>query len=488
MLGKLKKLKFQTKAFINGEFVETSGGFIEKFSSFSNEALPKISACSKSDINKAVNFAQKAYESGIWRDLDPAKKKEILLNVADLMQENKDELAMLDSFETSRSYKNYYYDSIPKAIEALRYFAESIDKIYDHSISPRKNDFCVINKVPLGVVGIITPWNDPLVVAVWKFAPALLMGNSLILKPAEQSCLSILKVAEFTQKAGIPKGVFNVCCGFGEVAGKALAMHEKVRGVFFTGSSFVGKQILGYSGASNMKKVGLECGGKSPFIVSKNSRDIKKAAEILAKNVFYNQGQICSAPTRVLVDKKIENEFLAHLKKESLKFIPKNPYSLKSEVGCIVSKEQFERVLRYIDIAKKDGEIYQAKCEIPKGVCALPPTIATNFSLKSKIWTEEIFGPIVCVKGVSDIKEAINLANDTNFGLAAAIFTDDLDEAYQVSRALEAGIVHINSYGEDDNAAPFGGFKQSGLGKDKSLFAFDEYSQMKAVWMKFKGL
>ena len=484
MLERLKTLHINTEAFIAGNFVKTKH-YIEKISSFSQKPLPKISACDEYDINKAVEVALRAYKMGVWRDLPPAVKKQRLLKLAELMERYRDELAILDSYETSRSYKNYYYDSIPKAIEALRYFAESVDKYYDRCIPPRKNEFAIITRVPLGVVGLITPWNDPLVVSVWKFAPALLMGNSVIIKPAEQSSLSILKVALLAKEADIPDGVFNVCPGFGHIAGKALALHNDVSGVFFTGSTKIGKEILKYSGLSNMKKVELECGGKSPFIISKHCKNLKETTMILAKNIFYNQGQICSAPSRVIIDKEILKPFLKILKEESKKYIPKNPYSLESEVGCIVSNEQFNKVLDYINVAKKEGaDIFQSKCEIKKGVCAIAPTIITNISLKSKIWIEEIFGPVVCVVSVNDIKEAIDIANDTSYGLSAAIFSTDISEIYQASLSLEAGLVHINSYGDDDNQAPFGGFKQSGLGKDKSIFAFDEYSQIKTIWMK----
>jgi len=486
----ISKMKIEKRAYINGQFVNSSdGAIIKKVSSYDGRDLSGIASCSKNEVDAAVQVALSSYKSGVWKNIHPSEKKKILLKLADLMEENRLELAALDTLETSRAFHNYYYDSIPKAIEAIRFYAENVDKYYDHALTPRSDSFSVMTKMPLGVVGIITPWNDPLVVSAWKFTPALLMGNSVIMKPAEQSSLSILKVAELTKQAGIPDGVFNVITGYGETVGKELALHKDVRGIFFTGSSAVGKQILQYSGQSNMKKVGLECGGKSPFIVSRKYHDIKNAAKVLAENMFYNQGQICSAPSRVIVVKDIKDKFISALTKELDKFVPGNPYDMKNNVGCMVSREQYTKVCSYIEQAKKIGAtIIQAKStkEMPATACAVLPTVITDVDNNSIVATEEIFGPVVVILEASDIKDAVRIANDTEYGLAGAIFTDDYNEAYYVANAIEAGLVHINSYGEDETCTPFGGVKQSGMGKDRSVFAFDEYTQTKTIWMKFE--
>lgn len=489
---KIDKLAIEKRVFINGSFVTSvHGEVIHKVSPADGRDLSGLCSCSDEDIHNAVQAAKSSFESKIWRGKDPEEKKEIIFKLAGLMEKNREELALLDTVETGRSYKNYYYDSIPKAIQALRYFTEGLDKYYDYAIPPRVNSFAAITREALGVVGIITPWNDPLVVSAWKFAPALLMGNSVVIKPAEQSSFSILKVAELSREAGIPEGVFNVVTGYGETAGKALAMHPDVRGIFFTGSSEVGKKILQYSGQSNMKKVGLECGGKSPFIISEKCNDIGKAASVLAKNIFYNQGQICSAPSRVIVDFKIKDEFVELLKKESEKYIPCDPFDVTSEVGCVVSKEQEEKIRNYIKMGIESG----AKAFSPPmpgkmnpRACYVLPTIFDNVNIDSAIAQEEIFGPVIVIIGYDDIKDAITIANNTKFGLAAAIWTTDLDEAYQVSRELQAGIVHVNSFGDDDDCAPFGGIKESGIGKDKSIFAFDEYSYLKTTWIYFNNI
>ncbi|MFZ2399732.1 MAG: aldehyde dehydrogenase family protein [Smithella sp.] len=490
--NKVDKLNIEKRAFINGSFVESvNGEIINKVSPADGRDLSGLCACAGEDINNAVAAAKKSFESKIWRNKNPEEKKEFLFKLADLMEENREELAILDTIETGRAFKNYYYDSIPKAIQALRYFTESLDKYYDYAIPPRVNSFATITREPLGVVGIITPWNDPLVVSTWKFAPALLMGNSIVIKPAEQSSFSILKVAKLTQEAGIPNGVFNVVTGYGETAGKALALHTDVRGIFFTGSSEVGKKILQYSGQSNMKKVGLECGGKSPFIVSKKCNDIGKAVSVLAKNIFYNQGQICSAPSRVIVDLEIKNQFVELLKKESEKYIPGDPFDVNSEVGCVVSKEQGEKIRNYIKIGIKSGaKIFSPEMsgKMNSRSCYVLPTIFDDVNIDSVIAQEEIFGPVIVVIGSNNINEAITIANNSKFGLAASIWTNDLDEAYHVSRELQAGIVHINSFGDDDNTAPFGGIKESGIGKDKSIFAFDEYSYLKTTWINFNNI
>ncbi len=487
--AKINQLNIETRAFIDGKYVELASR-MEKYSSIDGRRIPDLHVANESDINSAVDIAKRRYNEGVWRDTAPQEKKRIMLRLAALMEEHREELALLDTIETGRSFKNFYEDSIPKAIDALQWFAESIDKYFEHSIPPRRDAFAVVTKMPIGVVGLITPWNDPLVVDVWKFAPALLMGNSVVLKPAEQASFSILKVAKLALDAGVPPGIFNVVPGYGHIAGKALALHPKVGGIFFTGSSEVGKLILQYAGQSNMKKVGLECGGKSPFIVSHRCKDIEEAARTLAKNIFYNQGQICSAPSRLIVHRSIKEEFLEILVQESKKYVPSDPLSADCNVGAVVSREQLERITGYIHEGIEAGAkvITGAQTLEPvPGGCYVAPTILDAVSAQDRIAQEEIFGPVLVCIAFDSIDEAVQIANDSRYGLAASIWTNDIDEAYYVSRALEVGLVHINSYGEDDMSVPFGGVKESGLGKDRSLYAFEEYSYTKTTWMKFSA-
>lgn len=479
--SKLEKLKIENRFFINGEYKTTKATY-PKYSPILDLQidLPSLYLCGEAEVNEAVDAAQKSYKSGIWRDLGPQKKKEVLFRLAELIERDKEEIVLLDTIETGRSIKNFYYDSLPKAVEAIRWFAEAVDKYFDHAITPTRDMLASIVKQPLGVVGIITPWNDPLVVNFWKIAPALLMGNSIVLKPAEQASYSMIKIASLIKEAGVPDGVFNLVTGDGRT-GALISSHMDVRGVFFTGSSEVGKKILVAAGESNMKKVALECGGKGPFVVTKNCNDLERAAKILAKNIFYNQGQICSAPSRLIIDKRVKEAFLALLKKEAVKFAPSDPLSFESDVGSLVSKEQHERVQSYIEKAKSQNlKQITVSDEESKGY-AVSPIIFDEVSAESALAKEEIFGPVLVVIPYEDIDEAIAVANNTKYGLAAAVFSDDINEANRVSLALEAGLVHINTYDAETNQMPFGGVKESGLGRDKSILAFDEFSETKTI-------
>lgn len=488
--NKIDELTVEKRAYINGRYVDAiSGKVIKKTSSIDGSDLSGVASCDVEDVNIAVQVAKEAFESGIWSRASHMNRKEVLLRLANLMEENRETLAILDTYETGRAYKNYYEDSIPKAIEALRYFAESIDKYYDAAIPSDSTEFGIVKKVPLGVVGLITPWNDPMVVSAWKYGPALAMGNSVILKPAEQSSLSAIYLAKLTKEAGIPDGVFNVITGYGETAGKALALHKDVKGIFFTGSSEVGKKIMKYAGESNMKKVGLECGGKGPYIVTDLCKAVKESAKVLAGNMFYNQGQICSAPSRVIISEKKYDEFIETLKSECERYVPGDPFDDQNNVGCVVSREQYEKVQNYIEEGIKSGaEVYSAKGEKKhhKDACCINPTIISGIDTDNRLAREEIFGPVVVVLKAKDTEDAIKIANDSNYGLAGAVWTDDLDEAFYVAERVEVGLFHINSYGNDDNRSPFGGVKESGLGKDKSMYAFDEYSDLKSVWVHIK--
>ncbi len=481
----------EKRAYINGKYVAaTTGRTMEKLLSFDGRTtLSGIAACGKEDVDDAVAAAKAAYDSGIWRDCTPAQKRSVLLKMAELMENRRMELALLDAYETGRAFRNYYEDSIPKAIEAVTYFAESIDKLYDVAIPPRGSEFGVVTRTPLGVVGLITPWNDPMVVSCWKLAPALLTGNSVVLKPAEQSSLSAIRLAGIAKEAGIPDGVFNVVPGYGEEAGEALALHMDVRGISFTGSSETGKRILTYAGKSNMKRVTLECGGKGPYIVTEGCGDLARAAKVLAENMFYNQGQICSAPSRVIIAESIHDAFVRHLKEETLRWLPGDTFDIASRVGCVVNREQYEKVQIYIKEAREAG--YDVFCpeeenDHPADAFCIKPTVITDIPADARAAREEIFGPVVAVIKARDTREAVSLANASEYGLAGAVWTDDINEAFDVASRVEVGLMHVNSYGNDDNSAPFGGVKQSGLGKDKSLYAFDDFSDKKTVWMHFE--
>jgi acyl-CoA reductase-like NAD-dependent aldehyde dehydrogenase len=475
---KLKTLKIENRFFIDGKFLTTQNTIL-KTSSINNYKLPNLYVCLEDEVNLAVSTAYQAYQNGIWKKKSLEEKKQILYKLADLIEKSKDDLSLIDTIETGRSIKNFYFDSIPKAVEGIRWFSEAVDKYFDHAITPTNNQLTSIVKQPLGVVGIITPWNDPLVVNFWKITPALLMGNSVVVKPAEQASFSMLKIASLAKEAGIPDGVLNIITGDGRT-GKLLALHNDIRGIFFTGSSEVGKLILQYSGQSNMKKVGLECGGKSPFVVTKNSNNLQKAAKILAKNIFYNQGQICSAPSRLIIDKEIKDIFLNYLIDESQNYIPSDPLDFDTNVGKVINQAQKERIESYINYANQES-IKTIIISDNKDSMSFSPTIFDEVSPNSKLAQDEIFGPTLVVIVYESLDEAISIANNTKYGLAAAVFSDDINEANKLALAIEAGLVHINTYDAETYQMPFGGVKESGLGRDKSILVFDEYSELKTI-------
>lgn len=480
----------ETRAFVGGSYRITTGGFIEKISPVDGKKIPNLHAASIEDVNNAVEVGYEAFERGIWRNRSLKDKKLALLKWADLIECDKEYLSYLDSLETGRSYQSLYKDSLPKAIDALRWFAEAVDKWQERLISPDANKICLIQRDPLGVVGIITPWNDPLVTVLWKASPALAMGNSVILKPAEQSSYSAIRIAAMSIEAGIEPGVFNVLPGVGAIAGEAIVSNDKVRGIFFTGSSETGKKIFSIVGKSSIKKIGLECGGKSAFIVTNHCSDLANAAKTLAKNIFYNQGQICSAPSRLIIHRNKQDKFLEYLLQEMEKYIPADPFGVDSIVGGVVSHSQYKKVMSYIQLGENSGykKLTSSSFAPPyQSGFYVPPTIFLDVDPQSPLFKEEIFGPVLVTTSFMDTSEAITLANATEYGLAAGIFSDSLEEALIFSRSIHAGIVHINSYGEDDISVPFGGIKKSGLGLDKSLMAFDEYSTNKSISISLKN-
>lgn len=485
------EVTIETRPFIDGQFQAATGGTIPKVSPIDGKPIPDLSACAEAEVDAAVACAQRAWSAGTWRFLPREEKKKRLLRLADLMEQEKPLLAYLDTLETGRACRNFLQDSIPKALQALRWFAEAVDKLQDHASRSSLHAHALMTRESLGVVGIITPWNDPLVVSMWKIAPALLMGNSVLVKPAEQSSYSILKIAELAQQAGIPDGVLNVLPGYGPVTGQAIALHSEIRGIFFTGSSEVGKLIVQAAGQSNMKKVGLECGGKSAFVVTEHCGDLQTAAKSLARSLFYNQGQICSAPSRAILHTRIADQFLVYLSEAMASFVPQDPWDINTQVGAVSSKAQFDQVNEYIRQGDAAGYVkLESQMPFPPyaGGFYIPPVVFCDVPPASVLAQEEIFGPVLVTHRYETLENAIGIANGTRFGLAAAVWSDHLDEALGCADQLQAGIVHINSYGEDDITVPFGGIKESGIGKDKSLLAFDDYSTLKATWIAMRGM
>lgn len=477
-----KNLKIENRPFINGSYINLKKNkFTIRKSPSLDFDLPKLYFCQENEINYAVNSARESFKHGLWKNTEPKEKKKIFLKVAAKVKTKINELSLLDCLETGRAINNFKRDSIPKAIEVIEYFAESIDKIYDSMTPLNIGSMNLITRQPLGVVTGITSWNDPLVPAMWKVCPAILMGNSIVMKPSELSSFSLLKLAELFFKAGLPKGVLNVITGDGSTAQK-LIKHKDVNGIYFTGSTKTGKKISQTASKNSIKKLSLECGGKSSFIVSRNCNNLNKAAKVLAKNIFYNQGQICSAPSRLIIDNKISSSFFEKLFRETEKYIPKNPLDFKSEVGGLISKKHYQNVKKFFQIGLQEkNKVKIFEKDQWMGGFAFPPVIFYNLKKNSKLLREEIFGPILsCIK-YTNIDEAIKIANNSNYGLASSIWSNNFEEVHYVSNLIDSGIIHINCYGEDENNVPFGGIKDSGFGKDKSIFAFNEYTYIKSI-------
>ncbi|MDD5728302.1 MAG: aldehyde dehydrogenase family protein [Victivallales bacterium] len=493
MMNKLyefaQELNQPGQAFINGNYRNASGDkmFVRE-SPVDGKTQIHMAACSEDDIDAAVAAARLAVADGRWSDLPPEERKRILLDFAGLIECHARELALLDTLSMGKAFSKCRRNDIPRAVQCLQWYAEAIDKIYGECVPPVPDALGIISREPLGVVGAITPWNYPPENLAWKIGPALAAGNCLVLKPAEQASAGAVYLGTLAQEAGIPDGVLNIVPGLGEIAGRALALHNDVDGIFFTGSSDTGKRITQYAGLSNLKRVALECGGKSAFIVLRDCGNPAAAAEALAEGIFSNQGQTCSAPSRLIIEDCIHDKFLELLLAAANDFQPGNPFDEDTEVGAIVSHAQLQKALQYVEAGKKAGAKLVCggtPAEVIEGGAYMTPTIFTDVSNDMLIAREEIFGPVLSVIRVKDADEALAVANQSSYGLAAGVWTENINLAHSAARKLRAGTVHINSYGEDNITAPFGGYKQSGNGsKDKSLHALDDYSELKTTWLK----
>ena len=483
-----QQLNIEGRAFINGQYTHAaSEATFECLSPIDGRVLTAVASCDAADADLAVANARATFTAGSWSRLAPAKRKTIMIRFADLLKQHGEELALLETLDMGKPIGDSFGIDVPGAANALRWSGEAIDKIYDEVAATPHDQLGLVTREPVGVVAAIVPWNFPLMMACWKLGPALSTGNSVVLKPSEKSPLTAIRIAQLAIEAGIPAGVLNVLPGYGHTVGKALALHMDVDTVVFTGSTKIARQLMIYAGESNMKRVWLEAGGKSPNIVFADAPDLQAAAESAASAIAFNQGEVCTAGSRLLVERSIKDKFLPLVIAALKTWVPGNPLDPATNVGALVDTQQMNTVLSYIEAGHADGATLVAggkRTLQESGGTYVEPTIFDGVTNAMRIAQEEIFGPVLSVITFDSDEEAIAIANDTQYGLAAAVWTANISRAHLTARALRAGSVWVNQYDGGDMTAPFGGFKQSGNGRDKSLHAFDKYTELKSTWIK----
>lgn len=482
-------LSFESRAFINGEFCNAEGGStFACISPVNGKKLADVAAAQPADVDRAVKAARSSFEAGVWSQISPRERKAVLLRWAALVREHNDELALIDTLDAGKTITDTSTGDMPAVAYCIEWFAEAIDKQVGEVIGTDPAFLGMVTREPMGVVAAVVPWNYPLLMAAWKFAPALAAGNSVIIKPSEKSPLSILKAAQLAKQAGIPDGVFQVLPGAGDV-GNQLSLHQDIDCLAFTGSGPTGRKIMRNAADSNLKRVWLELGGKSPNIILKDCPDLQRAATASAYGIFANAGQVCSAGSRVLVHRDLLPTFLVYLKEATAGFKAGNPLDPATTVGAMVDDIQMQRVLGYIERGNAEAKLIAGgvRSEPEAGGFYVEPTIFSCPDARPAIAREEIFGPVLSVIPFDSTEQALAIANDSDYGLAAAVWSADIATAHEMGRKLRAGTVWINCYDEIvDMNFPFGGYKQSGNGRDNSLHALEKYTELKSTIMRLR--
>ncbi|MBI6855570.1 aldehyde dehydrogenase [Pseudomonas cichorii] len=479
-----QSMTFPSNAFINGAFKPAlSGATLDTVNPATGESLGEIAACSTADVDYAVSKAREAFEDGRWRLLSPGERKTVLLKFARLLEENRHELAVLESLDSGKPVRECQLVDVPDTIHTLRWHAEVIDKLYDHTAPVGNDALTMVVREPIGVVGCVLPWNFPLLMLAWKIGPALAAGCSVIVKPAEQTSLTTLRVAELAFEAGVPAGVLNIVTGTGKEVGEPIGLHPDIDMVSFTGSTLTGRRFLHYAADSNLKRIVLECGGKNPAVVMDDAEDLDLVAEQIVNGAFWNMGENCSATSRLLVHESVKDELLERMGAYLREWKMGDPLDPQNRVGALVSSDHFAKVKSYLEYAAESRLTAVYGGDTRDGAF-VQPTVIDGVDRDSRLFQEEIFGPILSVSSFSSLSEAVAMANDTSYGLAASVYTGSLRRAIKLAREIRAGIVTVNCFGEGDASTPFGGYKESGFGgRDKSVFAHDQYTEIKTIWI-----